>query len=95
MEESLSFVESGSSGEQRSSTEGWEYIHIFGTLSSDLTLQLSGAASGNIRYWCGLIRQRPNGWRIQVRLEPDPDHWQQRSYIDCFVVYTPGVLECS
>ncbi len=44
---------SGSSGEQRSGTEGWEYIHIFGTLSSDLTLQLSGAASGNIRYWWG------------------------------------------
>jgi hypothetical protein len=44
---------SGSSGEQRAGTEGWEYIHIFGTLSSDLTLQLSGAASGNIRYWWG------------------------------------------
>jgi hypothetical protein len=44
---------SGSRGEQRSGTEGWEYIHIFGTLSSDLTLQLSGAASGNIRYWWG------------------------------------------
>jgi hypothetical protein len=44
---------SGSSGEQRSGTEGWEYIHIFGTLSSDLTLQLSGAASGNMRYWWG------------------------------------------
>jgi hypothetical protein len=44
---------SGSSGEQRSGTEGWEYVHIFGTLSSDLTLQLSGAGSGDIRYWWG------------------------------------------
>jgi hypothetical protein len=58
--------------------------------SSDFTLQLSGAASGNIRYWWGYYDSVRTGGVTKSAL----NQIISRSYIDCVVVYS-GVLGCS